>query len=343
MQEPMRSELGPLGINTPAVHAILQGSYQIPAACDNFTREFIETVMSCSPINPANHLSCEITKDDFQSFWRRPKEKTSSSISGCHYGHYKVAARDDALSEIHALFTELAVTGGCPLSRWAQGLSCMLEKEAGVIKVNKLRAILLMEADFNFFNGLMFAKRMMTRAEERGTIPIECYGSRNNHEAIEVALNRRLVTDILRQKRIPGAVASVDADTCYDRIQHAAGSLCAQSFDVDPQAILAMLLTIQNMKYYLRTAFGDSDQFFSSISALLRYQGACQGNKGAPALWLVVSVFLVLMLHRLGHVARIRSAMSLAVFVFAGFLFVDDTDLITVAVNCEESPTQVTA
>jgi hypothetical protein len=104
-----------------------------------------------------------------------------------------------------------------------------------------------------------------------------------------------------------------------------------------------MLLTIQNMKYYLRTAFGDSDRFSSSISALLRYQGACQGNKGAPALWLVISVFLVLMLHCLGHVARICSAMSLAVFVFAGFLFVDDTDLITVAVNCKESPTQVTA
>jgi hypothetical protein len=28
---------------------------------------------------------------------------------------------------------------------------------AGVIKVEKLRAILLMEADFNFFNGLMYA------------------------------------------------------------------------------------------------------------------------------------------------------------------------------------------
>jgi len=342
MQEPMRSELGPLGVNTPAVQAIMQGTYQIPAECDEFTRDFLETIMASSPINSANRISCEITKEDFQSFWKKCKEQTSSSMSGCHYGHYKVAATNDLLSEVHALFTELAVTGGAPLSRWAQGLSCMLEKEAGVIKVNKLRAILLMEADFNFFNGLMFAKRMMQRVEQRNAVPMECYGSRRNHEAIEVAVNRRLVTDLLRQKRFPGAIASVDADTCYDRITHAAGSLCAQSFDVDPQAIIAMLLSIQHMKYYLRTAFGDSDNFFSSIAELVHYQGGCQGNKGAPAMWLVVSIFLVLMLHWLGHVARIRAAMSLALFVFAGFLFVDDTDLITVAVDKDESPAQVT-
>jgi hypothetical protein len=74
-----------------------------------------------------------------------------------HYGHYKAASSHDTLSEIHALMTELAVTGASPLARWEMGLSCMLEKAAGVIKVEKLRAILLMEADFNFCNGLMFA------------------------------------------------------------------------------------------------------------------------------------------------------------------------------------------
>jgi hypothetical protein len=73
----------------------------------------------------------------------------------------------------------------------------MLEKMAGVIKVEKLRAILLMEANFNFFNGLMYAGRMMHQAELLHRIPAECYGSRKNHEAIEVAVNWRLVADLL--------------------------------------------------------------------------------------------------------------------------------------------------
>jgi hypothetical protein len=60
------------------------------------------------------------------------------------------------------------------LLKVAVGLSCMLEKVAGIIKVEKLRAILLMEADFNFFNGLMFAQRMRQQAEQHKRIPVEC-------------------------------------------------------------------------------------------------------------------------------------------------------------------------
>jgi hypothetical protein len=71
MQEPMRSALGPLAVRTQATYDILQGSYTIPDECDDFTREFLETVMSCSPINPSNRISCEITKEDFQGYWKK--------------------------------------------------------------------------------------------------------------------------------------------------------------------------------------------------------------------------------------------------------------------------------
>jgi hypothetical protein len=86
---------------------------------------------------------------------------------------------------------------------------------------------------------------MMRQAKSQARIPLECYGSRKNHEAIEVAVNHRLVADILQQKRIPGAIASVDAESCYDRITHAAGSLCSQTWNVDPDAIIAMLHPIK--------------------------------------------------------------------------------------------------
>ena len=138
---------------------------------DDLTREFLAVLQATAPLDPANHISCEITRQDFQQHWRKARERTSSSLSGLHYGHYKAAAQSDLFSEIHALMTELAVTGGTPLARWESGLSVMLEKTKGIIQVDKLRAILLMEADFNFYNGLMFAKRMVDRAEHNHWIP----------------------------------------------------------------------------------------------------------------------------------------------------------------------------
>jgi hypothetical protein len=201
----MCSELGLLAVNTEAARAILQGTYTVPTETDEYTREFLNTIQASAPRDPHLQISCEITKKDFQQYWKKTKECTSSSISGLHYGHYKAASSNDTLSEIHALMTELAVTGASPLARWEMGLSCMLEKAAGVIKVKKLWAILL--PHFNFCNSLMFAGQMVHQAEANECIPLECYGSQENHEAVDVAVNQHLIADILRQKRIPGAVA----------------------------------------------------------------------------------------------------------------------------------------
>jgi hypothetical protein len=188
-QEPMRSELGLLAVNTEAACAILQGTYTVSAETDEYTREFINTIQASSPREPQLQITCVITKEDFQRYWKKTKERTSSSISGLHYGHYKAASSHVTLSKIHALMTKLAVKGASPLACWEMGLSCMLEKAVGVIKVEKLQAILLMEADFNFCNGLMFAGRMMHQAEANDRIPLECYGSQKNHEAVDVAVN----------------------------------------------------------------------------------------------------------------------------------------------------------
>jgi hypothetical protein len=45
---------------------------------------------------------------------------------------------------------------GIPPSRWSNGFQVLLEKVPGVSLVDKLRAILLMEGDYNFFNKWIF-------------------------------------------------------------------------------------------------------------------------------------------------------------------------------------------
>ena len=62
---------------------------------------------------------------------------------------------------------------GSPPDRWSYGLTIMLENIAGLALVNKLRANLLMEADFNFHNKLILGKRIADTARSEGLIPAE--------------------------------------------------------------------------------------------------------------------------------------------------------------------------
>ena len=87
---------------------------------------------------------------DFRQYWRKAKEKTSSSYSGVHFGHYIGACDSETLSNMHATFLDLVISTGSIVKRWIKGLTVMLEKIRGNINVDKLRAILLMEADYNF-------------------------------------------------------------------------------------------------------------------------------------------------------------------------------------------------
>ena len=58
----------------------------------------------------------------------------------------------------------LVVTMGIPLARWGNGLTVLLEKVFGNIYIDKMRAICLLEADYNWLNKFVFAKRMLDRA-----------------------------------------------------------------------------------------------------------------------------------------------------------------------------------
>ena len=67
-------------------------------------------------------------------------------------------------------------------------------KFEGIIRVDKLCAIHLMEADFNQLNRLMFGHRMMKNLKQK-IVFLEAYGSRAYLTAILVTANRRLVID----------------------------------------------------------------------------------------------------------------------------------------------------
>jgi hypothetical protein len=108
-------------------------------------------------------------------------ERTGSSYSGLHFGHYKTASFCPDLSLLHATKLTICARNGVALARWGKGLTVLLEKILGNVFVHKLRAISLLEVDFNWWNKMIFAKQMMKQAGQEECIPQECFAKKHSH------------------------------------------------------------------------------------------------------------------------------------------------------------------
>jgi hypothetical protein len=87
-----------------------------------------------------------------------------------------------------------------------------------------------------------------------------------------------------------------------------------------------MLSTIQDMKFFICTSFGDSKVYAGSTDGK-KAQGLCQGNGAAPAGWTITSMAILKAHKRKGHGVHLSCPITKRTIHLAGTLFVDDTDL----------------
>ena len=157
-------------------------------------------------------------------------------------------------------------------------------------------------------------------------MPMEIYSERGR-TAINVTIIKMLFYDILRQSWRPGGLTSIDAESCYESIAHSIASLVFRAYGVQQGAVETMLMAIEDMKYFLRTAYGDSTTC-SGSSIKLKFQGLCQGNGAAPAGWTVITITMIRAHKKKGYGAKFVCPLTLRKKDVAAILFVDDTDLL---------------
>jgi hypothetical protein len=111
-------------------------------------------------------INSDIPFDDMK--WN---ERTTTSPSGRHLGHYKILTMLEVIDEVdnniklnqellklYYLVTMTAVECGGSLARWKRISTCMIQKIPGVNRINKLRVIHLYEADYNLILKIMWAR-----------------------------------------------------------------------------------------------------------------------------------------------------------------------------------------
>ena len=120
-------------------------------------------------------------------------------ICGQHFGHHVSGEKSDIISDFHALKVSLAIHHGVALERWLAGLCVMLEKEKGNRLISNLRAILLMKADFNAANKIIFGIRMLDNVRQYKLMPEEIFSEQN-----KMAISRQRLRSGSPRYSIPG-------------------------------------------------------------------------------------------------------------------------------------------
>jgi len=145
-------------IDQPGANAILSGTFEVSPSVSLLpeTKRILKFLQE--PRKPMPDFPTEITSEEFKTTYSIVKERTSSSVSGRHVGHYKAATQDLTISQVHASMMSLPFLVGFSPTRWRKVVDVMLEKELGNPKVHRLRIIALMESDYNQSQRILVAR-----------------------------------------------------------------------------------------------------------------------------------------------------------------------------------------
>jgi hypothetical protein len=140
-------------------------------------------------------------------------------------------------------------------------LTVLLKKVIGNNFVHKMQAICLLEADYNWMNKIIFAKRMIGMALERKLIPGECFSKRGSN-CISAVMTKILICDESRIHHHDAVFEGCNFADCYDRIAHNIAGISLWAWGIPQPAINILLETMEMMRFFLRTGFGESKQSY---------------------------------------------------------------------------------
>jgi hypothetical protein len=101
-------------------------------------------------------------------------------------------------------------------------------------------------------------------------------------------------------------------------------------------AVTTMLETIQEMKFFLRMAFRDSNEF-SGSTIKVKTQGLGQGNGTSPVGWCVISITILWAHGAKGHGAHFTAQLSKVRSSLSAILYVDNTNLLHLNMDGEKT------
>ncbi len=284
---------------SPVAKALLEGT--IPPdwyGNDELLREFLTSFIIPDSTKHLPPIDTSIANSDVHKGFSQWKEKTSTSPSARHLGHYKAIIQNETLLTCLTKFLHLILEQGLVLTRWCNAVNIMIEKDNGQPKITRLRIIHLFEADLNFFLKLQWGSRLVCRADTHNLLNDGQHGSVPRRTAMDPIMLTELTTDLCRQLKHNLARFDNDASACYDRIIVALGMLAARRCGMPEQSVNTHATCLQHMRYSVKTQHGILDDTYQGTLQSPLF-GTGQGSGASPAVWLTIVVTLMNTMDRL--------------------------------------------
>jgi len=239
-------------------------------------------------------------------------ERTTTSPSGRHLGIYKTLAKHVLKKEqdapplsvpepgiiqgrdvLYLIFDImfLALTHTYPLERWRNVWTIFIEKEIGNPDLNRLRCIMLFEADWQLLLKWHSSYGFLPRTEEEGTLSDAQGGGRKGRSAIDQATQQVVETEIVHFQQKPHIDLYLDLRTCFDLMVEACHNLACRRHGAVDAYLRLHAKTHQLMRYFVRHKFGVSTEY--NTFAQQPWHGAGQGAADAALRYIALSDTLI--------------------------------------------------
>jgi hypothetical protein len=325
------------GADTDRAEQLLEGTDDPTDITDDEWSRYLLTSMK----RHSKELKIEITAAKMMEKYRRWKERTSTSPSGRHLGHFHalfrpLKAKDDEdrdrlegkrtdLIEMHATMLQTAYDNEHVYKRWEYILTCMLGKDTGIPRIHRLRVIHLYECDLNLKFSIYF-RELDQHCEDNYLINKGVYGCRPNRRAIDPVFVDVTQTEMAMVTRKPLVKFNNDATACFDRILVHLLNLCLRSYGMPKKLakILGELLKVA--RYAIKTGIGISEETYRHSDESPAF-GSGQGSGASAQGWGKLVSVLFDIHDMYGHGSKYADPWRLYSAIIGMLGFVDDNNI----------------
>jgi hypothetical protein len=156
---------------------------------------------------------------------------------------------------------------GEPPDVWTNSHQIILGKDepGEPIKINRIRHIQLVCVAMNMGCRIIWGREMLQRAVRQGLVSPYQFGGINGRMAISCVLLKRTYYNIIRLMQLTPIIFDNDAKAAYDRMIPPQCMILSARAGVKEPAIQMKFTVLKRMKYFVKTAYGASKEYFTNI------------------------------------------------------------------------------